>query len=1327
MNTTLATERLQDLEADAPDALRLAQLVSLAVRVEPHFLRRMRLDLLPAADVGSEADLWFSPIIESRGSSSFVIDSTIALLLRRDLAREPETLEHAAKIIALEHRHMPALIQLEEQVHVIAARGGDDVLTRIDEAIAPALRALHEGTRAKEVARWAMRALPRFDPVVRKSGAVVALLLHASRLLGGRRIVRERTSSQAALNQFAGAIPAAMFSERARVALEVTDTAIRFVEDPGNVPVLELPHTTPLLVEVSWASGDARIVNLVEAEVGNAFQIDSGVNVLTLRALDGSEFLLQKQPAEQPRRAEKQIPPLGKDVPARYDLFFSSRSHDYLDRARPLLDALASRGLRVYKAAPTVPEGASITQQIRGGIASSKVLLAFYSSTYPLSSACQEEIISAWLAAQQAGEPPQARVRIINPEPGFDHIPGPLRDLKAYPLPHDPAGLAMLADELRTHADSLEDGLSAAAQQVLPDYHGMAPVHAPHFVGRVRELWELHGKLTGNRININSGVYGKGTVQVRGLGGNGKSLLAHEYALRFGPAYPGGVFWLNAYGNDDSQGALDEESRLATRQDQLRRFALDLGVTIEGLKPEEIEVAFWRQLEASGRPCLWIVDDVPSGISASDLQRHWFAPGSNVSTLITTRSREYGSLGEHLDLDLGVLSPEEALTLLTRHRRPENDSEKTAARQLTEALGCHPLAVEIAGNYLAKVGNSFQQYLDELTDPGQDALEYGALLRDSLPTGHDRSITRTLLKSIQLLGQEGRDFLRLASELAVAPISSRFLQEVFEAVGVKTGVPEAVLLALDQADSLSLCEKVGHDGWRVHPLVSRVVRFGSVDKDRVEQLRKAAVGVLCRRLSVAGDVREHSGIANEVAHARHLTATGLVADEDATLASWIARHDYERGDYAGARVLQEQVLAARARLLGKEHPDTLTAMQSLAQTLYAQGDLAGARQLQEQALEAWGRLLGREHPDTLTAMHDLALTLEEQGELIGARKLQEQVLEARGELLGKEHPDTLRAMGNLAPTLRAQGELAGARKLQEQVLEASVRLLGKEHPDTLLAMHNLAGTLEAQGELAGARKLQEQVLEARDELLGKEHPDTLRAMGNLALTLRAQGELAGARKLQEQALETLVRLLGKEHPDTLRAMGNLALTLEAQGEMAGARKLQEQTLEVEQTGRGQVEGYGSIVRQRLANLAREYEEIRDSMQAGDERTQRMAVVVEEMKSQAISSYPLLQELAASSAPGERLAAISILQVLPNPQMLSWLAERPALEMPFVAYHATVALLMAVRNLAGQYYREVRLALDQAKTASSQGIHGFDRDRDKILELAEHELERRVRL
>jgi Tetratricopeptide repeat len=166
---------------------------------------------------------------------------------------------------------------------------------------------------------------------------------------------------------------------------------------------------------------------------------------------------------------------------------------------------------------------------------------------------------------------------------------------------------------------------------------------------------------------------------------------------------------------------------------------------------------------------------------------------------------------------------------------------------------------------------------------------------------------------------------------------------------------------LDQADSLSLCEKAEHDSRLVHTLNSRVVQFEFRNDDRIEQLKKAAVRVLCRQLTVAVDVREHTRIANEVAHARHLTSISWTNEEEVDLASWIARHDYERGEYAGARKLQEQALEASVRLLGKEHPDTLTAMNNLAQTLKAQGEMAGARKLQEQVLEAMVRLLGKEH------------------------------------------------------------------------------------------------------------------------------------------------------------------------------------------------------------------------------------------------------------------------------------------------------------------------------------------------------------------------------
>jgi hypothetical protein len=698
-----------------------------------------------------------------------------------------------------------------------------------------------------------------------------------------------------------------------------------------------------------------------------------------------------------------------------YDIFFSYRRGD-LERAKPLLDALIKAGIRVWRDETEIPDHASITAEIRNAIADSKALLAFYSDTYPLSNPCQEEIITAWLAAEQLGNDAHRRVWIVNPEQDFIHIPELLRDQQCPQFSADNAGLLALSqrlkDRLAALGTTLGDGHTPG-----PKFYGMQPVGAKRFVGRVRELWDLHGKLIANRIGIITGVYGQTAAQVRGLGGNGKSLLAREYGIRFGRAYPGGVFWLNAYGYDETKGSPDAQARKALRQDQIREFASELNLAMEGLKPEQIEAAFWRAIEQRGQYCLWIVDDLPSGLTLAEIERDWHARWIEASTLITTRSREYGSQGDFLDLD--VLAPTEAYNLLVLHRPPKSPAEEAAAHKIVKALGYHPLAVDVAGGYLGQGLQGFEEYLKELESDDKDAEELGAVLKESLPTGHERSIGATLLKSVRQIGSEGFDFLRLASEMAVAPIPVKFLAEVFDLTEPGGAGRDRALKAIDQAGSLSLCEKAGDDARAIHTLVSRVVRRRFNADERTRQLRSAAVETLAQRFKVAGDIREHAKLALDLPHARHIVASGLQTVQETLLAASVARYDYERADYPGARELQEQVIAVLRRLLGEEHPHTLTAIGNLAGTLHAQGELTGARELQEQVLAARRRVLGEEHPDTLTAMGNLAGTLYAQGDLAGARKLEEEVLTASRRLLGEAHPVTLTAKKNLARMRKA--------------------------------------------------------------------------------------------------------------------------------------------------------------------------------------------------------------------------------------------------------------------------------------------------------------------
>jgi tetratricopeptide (TPR) repeat protein len=108
-----------------------------------------------------------------------------------------------------------------------------------------------------------------------------------------------------------------------------------------------------------------------------------------------------------------------------------------------------------------------------------------------------------------------------------------------------------------------------------------------------------------------------------------------------------------------------------------------------------------------------------------------------------------------------------------------------------------------------------------------------------------------------------------------------------------------------------------------------------------------------------------------------------------------------------------------------------------AETLRSQGDLAGARALQEEILAKRRHTLGEEHPDTLYALNNLAVTLNAQGEVGAAREMMERVLELRSKVLGKEHPLTVATLRNLGAICLGTGDYAAAQKYLEPALAKS--------------------------------------------------------------------------------------------------------------------------------------------------------------------------------------------------------------------------------------------------------------------------------------------------
>jgi len=61
----------------------------------------------------------------------------------------------------------------------------------------------------------------------------------------------------------------------------------------------------------------------------------------------------------------------------------------------------------------------------------------------------------------------------------------------------------------------------------------------------------------------------------------------------------------------------------------------------------------------------------------------------------------------------------------------------------------------------------------------------------------------------------------------------------------------------------------------------------------------------------------------------------------------------------------------RKRVLGQEHPDTLSSMTNLASTYRNQGRWNEAEQLQNQVMDLRMRVLGQEHLHTLTSINNI--------------------------------------------------------------------------------------------------------------------------------------------------------------------------------------------------------------------------------------------------------------------------------------------------------------------------------------------------------------------
>jgi len=142
-----------------------------------------------------------------------------------------------------------------------------------------------------------------------------------------------------------------------------------------------------------------------------------------------------------------------------------------------------------------------------------------------------------------------------------------------------------------------------------------------------------------------------------------------------------------------------------------------------------------------------------------------------------------------------------------------------------------------------------------------------------------------------------------------------------------------------------------------------------------------------------------------------------------------------QGRVTEAEALYTEGLEIRRRILGEEHPMTLTAMSNLAGAYGDQRKNAEAAAIFSKVVEISSRILGSEHPDTLTSLFSLGVVYLHEGEYAKAEPPLAKVLDGRKRVLGDANTETLR-------TASALGMVRlGARKYveAEEVLESAFR------------------------------------------------------------------------------------------------------------------------------------------------------------------------------------------------------------------------------------------------------------------------------------------------
>ena len=227
------------------------------------------------------------------------------------------------------------------------------------------------------------------------------------------------------------------------------------------------------------------------------------------------------------------------------------------------------------------------------------------------------------------------------------------------------------------------------------------------------------------------------------------------------------------------------------------------------------------------------------------------------------------------------------------------------------------------------------------------------------------------------------------------------------------------------------------------------------------------------------------------------------------------------------------------------------------------GKYAEAILVAHQVLAMREQLLGPDHPDVATVLNSFGSLYEQVGRYADAEQFYKRMLAIREKALSPDHPDyflVAQSLNNLAAVYDHQGRYAEAEPLYKRSLTIFEKALGPDNFEVASLLNNLAGVYDHQGRYAEAEPLYKRSLAMREKAIGLDNVSVAQLLNNLAVLYHNQARYTEAEPLYKRSLAIYEKALGPDHPDVAQSLNNLAVLYQNQARYIDALPLVQRTI-----------------------------------------------------------------------------------------------------------------------------------------------------------------------